>query len=134
MFEEGGTCYVYLCYGINHCINVVTERKGQGSAVLIRGARPILGVERIQKNRGLEKPIPLHKLLNGPGKLARGLGIDLSLNGLNYWSDTLKILDLDQTYSDKDILTTSRIGISKATELKLRFILKECAPKKVAKG
>lgn len=122
MFEEGGTCYVYLCYGINHCVNVVTEGKGRGSAILIRGAMPIVGTEQMQKNRGFYGPDS--KLLNGPGKLAKGLGIDLSQNGLNYWHTSLKILDLQKTYPDRKIVTTPRIGITKGQDLKLRFLVK----------
>ncbi len=123
MFEAGGTCYVYLCYGINHCVNISTEGKGRGSAILLRSAIPLQGTEKMRKNRGYDGPEK--KLLNGPGKLTKGLGIDLSQNGLNYWDKNLKILDLKQNYPDSKIIITPRIGISKGKDLKLRFLLKD---------
>lgn len=123
MFEGGGTCYVYLSYGINYCMNVATQKKGIGEAILLRAAAPILGIETLRKNRG-SRDIPDRNLLSGPGKLTQALGIDLSYNGLAFDRDDLKIVDLGKALTNKSIGTSPRIGISKAKEDELRFFIK----------
>lgn len=126
MFEGGGTLYVYLIYGVNHCINVVTGKKGTGEAVLIRAAKPLLGIDQMCKNRGLpldNSPKTLKNLLNGPGKLAKAFGIDLQHDGLTFSRKTFQIVDLGKKYSAKEITYSPRIGISKAQDLHLRFFV-----------
>jgi len=113
MFELGGMCYVYLSYGINFCMNVVTREKGVGEAVLIRAAAPILGLESIR-----------HRALSGPGKLTHALGIDLSYNGLTFDRRDFKLIDLGKNYSEKFIGESPRIGISRATVERLRFFIR----------
>ena len=51
MFKAGGTCYVYLSYGLNFCMNIATDQEGRGSAVLLRAAIPLMGLETMAKNR-----------------------------------------------------------------------------------
>jgi len=77
MFGPPGFWYIYLCYGVHWMINVVCGKQGSGEAVLLRGARPLEGLSLLKKNRsrgGVE-------LTNGPGKLARALGVDAESNG-----------------------------------------------------
>ncbi len=74
MYQKGGVAYVYLCYGIHHLFNIVTNVKGVADAVLIRALEPIEGVE-IMKERGGEKPT------NGPGKLSKAMGIVSNMTG-----------------------------------------------------
>ena len=93
MFEKGGTCYVYLSYGINYCMNVATQHEGMGEAILFRAAAPLLGIETLRKNRG-SPSTPHRNLLSGPGKLTQALGIDLRYNGLAFDRDDFKIVDL----------------------------------------
>src|SRR5262249_12525637 len=74
MFERGGTCYVYLSYGINYCMNVATQGKGKGEAILFRAAAPLLGRDAMLKNRRVENDhggITDRILLSGPGKLCQ---------------------------------------------------------------
>lgn len=126
MFEEAGTCYVYLSYGINYCMNVVTGSKGMGEAILIRAARPILGIEQMFKNREIlfnPSPKVIQNLCNGPGKLTEALGINLAQNGLDFFSSKLKIVRL-KSNTQLESISTPRIGISKATDFPFRFILK----------
>ena len=127
MFEPGGTCYVYLSYGINFCMNVCTGPKGRGDAVLFRAARPLLGAETLGKNRVAasvrrSKKIPNEKdLLSGPGKLTQALGIGLRHNGLTFDRDDFKLVDLGHEIPAEKIVRSPRIGITKARDELLRF-------------
>ncbi len=123
MFEGGGSCYVYLSYGLNYCMNVSTRGPGIGEAVLFRAARPIFGIDSIRKRRALIKTD--FGLLNGPGKLTKGLGIDLTYNGFTFDRPDFKIVDLGTRVPAKLISESPRIGISKAAEKPWRFFLKD---------
>lgn len=128
MFKRGGTSYVYLIYGVNHCLNVVTREKEIGEAVLIRAAKPLLGIEQMHKNRGLpldNRPKTLKNLLNGPGKLAKAFGIDLQHDGLPLDRKNFAIVDLGRTYTAEEVVSSPRIGITKAADLHYRFFLKD---------
>lgn len=116
MFAEGGVLYVYFIYGVHHCINFVTEPEGIGSAVLIRKISPREGIETMKINRA--RNIPKDKLCSGPGNIAKAFGFGLAHNFLSICSDSCHILDND---SKQNIITSTRIGISKSKELPLRF-------------
>lgn len=121
MFARGGTCYVYLSYGMHYCMNVVTAPAGIGEAVLIRGALPWFGTEELLANR---KKKNLRDLLNGPGKLTQALNIDLSFDGEKFGSERIAIIDLGIDIRPGQIRHSPRIGISRATDLPLRFFIK----------
>ncbi len=127
MFEEGGICYVYLIYGINLCANISTGEKGRGEAVLLRAAQPLIGVEWMRQKRNLPgrkgKEISDTRLLSGPGNLARGLGLTMSHNGLTFFGDTLRVVDLGNTVLPSEIARTPRIGISQSAELLRRYCI-----------
>jgi DNA-3-methyladenine glycosylase len=78
MFGPAGYLYVYFVYGVHHCMNVVTGRAGEGSAVLLRAAEPLDGLDEMRRRRGRDV---LHGLCAGPGRLCQALGIDRSLDG-----------------------------------------------------
>lgn len=100
MFGPPGHAYVYLIYGIHHCLNVVTEPEGFGSAVLIRALEPIANItERTQ----------------GPGLLTRALNIDMQLNGADLLGNTLFITNFGYE-KPGEIIETPRIGVSYAKE------------------
>lgn len=122
MFELGGTCYVYLSYGINYCMNVSTGPKGVGEAVLLRAAAPLEGLATMHQNRKTDK---VTNLLSGPGKLTQALGIDLSFNGLRFDRADLQLLDLGRQIPNKAIGQSPRIGISVAKDERLRFFIKD---------
>ena len=126
MFEEGGMCYVYLSYGINFCMNVVTREKGIGEAVLLRAAIPLLGIKKIKKNRGKlfdNRSNAIKNLLSGPGKLTQGFGIDLRHNGLTYDRENFKLVDLRRDPLKSIIASSTRIGISKAKDSPYRYFI-----------
>ena len=124
MFEVGGTCYVYLIYGMHLCVNVTTGDAGQADAVLLRAAHPLAGIDTIRELRG-GKGFSDAKLLAGPALLTKGLGITLAHNGLTFWDEKMKVVSLDKTIPPSEIGTTTRIGITKAAELLRRFCVKD---------
>jgi len=82
LFGEVGHAYVYSVYINTYCLNVVCHKNGDAGGILIRAAEPVEGVELILKNRAeVNKNVEITKLLNGPGKLCKGLKIDKTLNG-----------------------------------------------------
>lgn len=125
MFGPGGHAYVYLCYGIHHLFNIVTNKKGKADAVLIRAAEPIFGLEVMMERRNLK--LPLKKLSAGPGVLSKAMGIQLKHYGSALDSDTIWIEEGDDLRNDQ-IISTTRIGVEYAKEDALkpwRFYIKE---------
>jgi len=114
MFETPGTLYVYVSYGMHHCLNVVCERRGMAGAVLLRAAEPIEGEGSMRRRRGrggLE-------LSNGPGKLAQALGLDLRHDG----ADLVRgVLGVWPGPPPARIAVSTRVGITKAVGLPHRF-------------
>ncbi|MEI9914293.1 MAG: DNA-3-methyladenine glycosylase [Candidatus Saccharibacteria bacterium] len=122
MFGPAGYSYVYFTYGMYYCLNVVVGPENQAAAVLIRAVEPLSGVELIKTNR--PKIVDNYMLANGPGKLCLALAVDKQLSGHDLTKEPLR-LELKQPVASEDIVTTERIGISKATELKWRFYIKD---------
>lgn len=125
MFQNGGVAYVYLCYGIHSLFNVVTNKNGIPHAVLIRGIKPIEGIETILKRRGKNK---IDKnICMGPGKLSQALGIKTEYSGISLCENTIWIEDSDLSINENDISLGKRIGVDYAKEdadLLYRFTLK----------
>lgn len=112
MYEDGGCAYVYLCYGIHHLFNVVTNGRDVPHAVLIRAGYPLYGVEFMQERRG--KPYADGRLLAGPGMLAQGLGITTALTGASLRGKTVWIEDKGIDVPRAHIKTGPRIGVDYA--------------------
>lgn len=75
MWGPAGHAYVYLCYGMHSMLNLVTNRVGEGAAVLVRSCEPVLGTDLVVARRGgIEGPAAL----NGPGKVGQALAVDVS--------------------------------------------------------
>jgi len=117
MFGEAGHLYVYFTYGMHYCCNIVVGPKGYGAAVLIRAVEPISGDSFMLQNRQGKDGV---ELSNGPAKLCQALQIDKTLNGHNLQRNPLKLID-NTPLSDDQIITTTRIGISKAIDEPWRF-------------
>ncbi len=129
MYGPPGYTYVYLIYGIHHCLNVVTEREGVPAAVLIRALEPLEGLEIIQRRRGLHYPTP--NLTCGPGRLCAALNIDRSLNACDLCApDALLWIEDAASVPETQIARSPRIGVrgdQAALEVRWRFYSKHSA-------
>lgn len=120
MFGPYGTIYIYFTYGMHYCMNIVTGPKDHGQAVLIRALQPVDGIEMMKLNRKTESEF---NLTNGPGKLCQALGIDKSLSGTHIDSGPIK-LEKGIEVTKSNIVTSTRIGISRAADMPWRFYIK----------
>ena len=96
LFLSPGHAYVYLIYGMYHCLNFVTEPEGEPAAVLLRAVEPIAGIEMIRRLRYGDKPLTPYRMrnfLNGPGKVCQGFGLTRAQNGLDLTGDELFLCD-----------------------------------------
>lgn len=117
LFEEGGIAYVYFIYGMYHCMNVVTDKKGYGSAVLIRALEPLENLDNT----------------NGPAKLCKELEITRELNETDLTTSKSGLwIEFGDDIREENIITTERIGIKSATDYPWRFYIKhnKCVSKK----
>ena len=116
IFGPPGIAYVYLSYGTHNLLNVVCEPEGVGSAVLIRALRPSEGEDLMERRRGRGRD-----LCNGPGRLTQALGVDLSYDGEDLTSGSLIISDGGAP--PEGIVETTRIGITRGTDLPWRYLV-----------
>lgn len=96
MFYEGGHLYVYFIYGVHYCINIVTGKKGEGHAILIRAIEPLQGIDLMINNRYKKSKIKNYKIENlckGPGNVAKAFGINSKFNGENLLSDRIFLVN-----------------------------------------
>ncbi len=137
LYGKPGTAYVYFIYGMYWCVNAVTRAEGMPSAVLIRGVRPLTGLDAMHHRREASRTryarrgrhvaaraLSEHALADGPGKLCVAFGID---GPTHHGADLLRgsplrILE-GVPVDDARVLVTPRIGISKARDWPLRFLL-----------
>jgi DNA-3-methyladenine glycosylase len=122
LYEDGGTIYVYFIYGNYYCFNIVTEKEGIGSAVLIRAVEPLEGVEIMKVNRpGVKK---INDLTNGPSKFCLAFDIDRRFNNTKLSKECIFISN--PIIKEKfEIKTSKRIGIVKGTDFPYRFFIKD---------
>jgi DNA-3-methyladenine glycosylase len=114
MYGEGGLAYVYLCYGIHHLFNVVTNKADVPHAVLIRAARPQVGIETMLIRRGKQQQDKT--LLAGPGSLAKALGITTELTGSSLSDGTVWVEDHNIKVTNSEISAGPRVGVDYAEE------------------
>jgi DNA-3-methyladenine glycosylase len=119
LFGPPGSWYVYLSYGMHWCANLVCQKSGSASAVLLRALEPLAGLEVMRRRRG---PVPDRELCSGPGKLCQALGISRELDGQKMAS-SLVIVRRPEVAEECRISVTPRIGITKAADWPLRFHL-----------
>jgi DNA-3-methyladenine glycosylase len=119
LFGPPGSWYVYLSYGMHWCANLVCQEPGQASAVLLRALQPMEGLEIMRRRRG---PVPDRELCSGPGKLCQALGITRDLDGRKMQRGVVRVFR-PGVEEDPSILVTPRIGITKAADWPLRFVL-----------
>lgn len=118
LFGPPAHAYVYFSYGVHSLLNFVAEAEGEAAAVLIRALEPVEGIEVMRARRGVER---LEELCSGPGKLTQALGIGLELNGVPLEGGPIRVLAREGAWSDPPVVTSPRVGITKATELPWRF-------------
>ena len=118
LYGPPGQWYVYLSYGIHWCANLVCWSHGMGSAVLLRALEPTEGLDEMRRRRGVEDD---RLLCSGPGKLCQALGITRSLDGKAMASSPVRVLR--GRAPEIVIAVTPRIGITKAAEWPLRFVV-----------
>ena len=112
MYASGGTAYIYLCYGIHHLFNVVTNFEGIPHAVLIRAIEPKDGIEIMLQRRN--KKIVNQSLTAGPGALTQALGITVANSGASLKDNLIWLEDQNIFYSNQDIIAGPRVGVQYA--------------------
>lgn len=119
MFGPPGRAYIYFTYGMHYCFNIVTGIEGDGEAVLIRALEPLEGIDLMRERRGRRD---IRNLCSGPAKLVQAMGITSEHNGQDLSTGRLRLLAAENT--DFDVVRTTRIGIKKSTDKKLRFYIR----------
>ena len=122
LFGAPGTAYVYLIYGMHWCFNAVTMPAGHPSAVLVRALEPIDGVALMRRRRPRARRD--EDLANGPAKLCAALGIGPQHNGITLDRPPL-VLHAGPPVPDDAVEVTPRIGITRAADLPLRFVVRD---------
>ena len=112
MYLPGGNAYVYLCYGIHHLFNIVTNIEGIPHAILIRAIEPKDGIKIMLQRRGKEELY--NKLTGGPGSLATALGITLKDSGVSLLGNRIWLDDQNICINHKDISASARVGVTYA--------------------
>ncbi len=123
MFGPPGVAYVYLIYGVHHCLNFVTGPEGKAGAVLIRALEPVRGQQTMARLRGLD-PVRFRDrdLCSGPGKLCQALGIDHRWNGVPLdGSPPSGLWVAPRSEKPAEVVASPRIGIRKAVDWPYRF-------------
>ena len=126
LFGPPGYAYVYFIYGNHYCLNVSCERDGNAGGVLFRAVEPLRGIEEMAQARKIEVrgPRDLIRLTSGPGRLAEAFGITRTRdNGGDLTSPHSSLWIGDDGFRVRNIKTTPRIGITKAVDEPLRYIL-----------
>lgn len=132
MYRRGGTAYIYLCYGVHHLFNVVTNIEGVPHAVLIRAVLPTEGAGIMQARRGGG---PLRT--NGPGMLSTALGIRTDLSGTDLITGPIRMEDHGIRVAPRDLVIGPRIGVDYAgadAELPYRFRIAPSRQRELAEG
>jgi DNA-3-methyladenine glycosylase len=126
MYGDGGFAYVYLCYGIHHMFNVVTNKRDTPHAILIRAVIPMDGIDKILERRNHNTITK--KTSDGPGTLSLALGIKTLHSGISLSGNLIWIEDRGIKFKKKEIIKSPRIGVDYAGEdalLHYRYRLNE---------
>ena len=126
MYGPPGHAYVYLIYGMHHCLNVVTERDGYPAATLIRALEPLEGIEEMRTRRGGR---PDKQLTSGPARLCQALDIGRQFDGADLCApDALLFLEEDAEVPDAAVASGPRVGVrgdEVAVTVPWRFYVRE---------
>lgn len=119
MFLAPGHAYVYLIYGMHHCLNVVTARAGVGEAVLVRALEPLAGQSAMRARRGAL--VSDRDLCRGPGRLCQAFGLTREHDGHDLGVGPLRLIPPPPGAPRPEPLVGPRVGITKSAHLPLRF-------------
>lgn len=125
MYAQGGVSYVYLCYGIHHLFNFVTNKQGVPHAILLRGIHPEKGIKWILMRRNKTKVDKT--LCAGPGTVSQALGITTANNGTLLSGKKIWVEETGIKIPEENIHTGPRIGVDYAgadAKLPYRFLVK----------
>jgi DNA-3-methyladenine glycosylase len=122
MFGEPGHLYVYFTYGMHHCMNVVTGMVGEGSAVLLRAAEPLDGLDAMALRRGTDRT---QALCSGPARLAEALSVDRHLDGLDLVRGAVVWLERGDQLPPERVSVGPRVGIRRGVDRPWRFFEEE---------
>jgi DNA-3-methyladenine glycosylase len=120
MFGPPGRLYVYFAYGMHFCMNVVTGREDEGSAVLLRAVEPVDGLDLMRARRGLTNE---RLLCSGPARLTQAYGIDRRDNGIDLVAGESLLIARGAPVDDEAVGIGPRVGISVAREHPWRFFV-----------
>ncbi len=126
LFGPPGHVYVYFIYGNHYCLNVSCLPNGAAGGILFRALEPLLGIDVMALRRDvvIESPRDLRKLASGPGKLAEAFGITRERDNTKDMTSARSDLWIaDDGFRLPDVVATRRIGITKAAEMPLRYIV-----------
>jgi DNA-3-methyladenine glycosylase len=126
LFGPPGYAYVYFIYGNHYCLNVSCLADGVAGGVLFRAVEPLAGMNEMALARGvaINSARDLRKLTSGPGRLAEAFGITRERdNDKDLANSRSDIFIADDGYRVRRILTTPRIGVNKAAECPLRYVI-----------
>ena len=124
LYLAPGHWYVYRSYGIHWCANLVAAPAGRGGAVLLRGVEILEGRELVKRRRA---GVLAGQWSNGPGKLCQALAIDRGLDGLPMRTSPVTVWPSEVSEAEV-VAVTPRIGITKAVNWPLRFLLSTLRP------
>jgi len=129
LFGPPGHAYIYFIYGNHYCANVSCMPDGEAEGVLLRALEPVLGLQAMAETRGLElteeSPISQLRLISsGPGRMSEALGITRARdNGKDLTTQKSNLWFADDGYRPERVAVTARVGIRKAVEEPLRFVI-----------
>ena len=126
LFGPPGYAYIYFIYGNHYCLNVSCEPEGRAGGVLFRALEPLSGMEEMAHARGIDirSPKDWPKLTSGPGRLCQAFGITRTLdNGCDLTSSASSLWIGEDGYRARGVVITTRIGIVKAADKPLRYLL-----------
>ena len=131
LFGPPGHAYVYFIYGVHYCLNISCLPDGEAGGILIRALEPVTGLEEMARARELgdvdfDSVRDLRKLTSGPGRLSEALGVTRPRdNGKDMLSPACDLQVRDDGFQPEKIAKTPRIGITKSTEMPLRYVIAE---------
>ena len=124
LFGPPGYAYVYFIYGNHYCLNVSCLPDGTPGGILFRALQPLQGIDEMFKLRGIEEGSDLRRLTSGPGRMAAALGITRERDNGKDLADVKSGLYIaDDGSPPLEVMITKRIGITKAAEMPLRYIV-----------